>query len=98
MGFCFRSLPAVVSTCLFAGMINTEKKYCAEVCMVSFSGSVASLIPWLSPPHPVFEERAKKLHNVPQTSEDGYDQVSFWFKLFDVVFSLQLVQIIKTTV
>ena len=46
-----------MSTCFFAGMINTEKKYCAEVRMASFSDSAASLIPTLSPP-PVFERRA----------------------------------------
>ena len=49
-------LSPVVSTCFFAGMINTEKKYCAEVRMASFPGSAASLIPRLSPP-PVFERR-----------------------------------------
>ena len=49
-------LSPVVSTCFFAGMINTEKKYCAEVRMASFPGSAASLIPTLSPP-PIFERR-----------------------------------------
>ena len=36
-------LSPVVSTCFFAGMINTEKKYCAEVCMASFPRSLLLL-------------------------------------------------------